>query len=424
MSVQILLRRGTAAVWTCTNPILSSGEFGYETDTKKLKIGDGSTAWTSLAYSEDKATFIPKSAITARGQIITGSDTSDYAVLPIGSAGTLITQNPTTGVLEYQAVSSLSSFSDVNVAGATSGEFFTRDAAQWGRGNFSTALSPFSASTRDLIATGVGESGYFTSSSTTSVLKVSYPTDSYSTPSSADLPSTVSGCNAGFQDSRKDGYAAGGTPSTILFKWAFTSDTRTTGASPLAGMANNAAYSYDGSWADVSRGNNLTNVDRYSFSTGAWTTTTAAPASLQYHSGFANRYVAGYMCRGNFNTTVYKWNPAGVVSTTTSAPGLLYDNGGFSNYQVAGYFIGYASGNVYKWAFPTDTVSTTTSGPVDFQNMNNRGTQNSGVAGYTAAGYGSSDSRVYKWSFYSDAVSTALQPSLLHTGGAAFSNSF
>lgn len=43
-------RRDTAANWTSANPTLSAGEPGYETDTGKLKIGDGSTAWTSLAY--------------------------------------------------------------------------------------------------------------------------------------------------------------------------------------------------------------------------------------------------------------------------------------------------------------------------------------------------------------------------------------
>ena len=50
MAVQIQLRRGTASLWTSTNPTLSSGEFGYETDTGNLKVGDGSTAWTSLGY--------------------------------------------------------------------------------------------------------------------------------------------------------------------------------------------------------------------------------------------------------------------------------------------------------------------------------------------------------------------------------------
>lgn len=44
------MRRGTAAAWTAANPILAAGEWGLETDTKKLKMGDGSTAWSSLTY--------------------------------------------------------------------------------------------------------------------------------------------------------------------------------------------------------------------------------------------------------------------------------------------------------------------------------------------------------------------------------------
>jgi hypothetical protein len=43
-------KRGTASRWTSTNPILLAGEMGFETDTKKIKIGDGATAWNSLAY--------------------------------------------------------------------------------------------------------------------------------------------------------------------------------------------------------------------------------------------------------------------------------------------------------------------------------------------------------------------------------------
>jgi len=50
MATQIQLRRDTAANWTSTNPTMAQGEAGYETDTGKLKIGDGSTAWNSLAY--------------------------------------------------------------------------------------------------------------------------------------------------------------------------------------------------------------------------------------------------------------------------------------------------------------------------------------------------------------------------------------
>src|SRR5271165_6819765 len=46
----IQLRRGTAAQWSSANPILAQGEEGYETDTGKMKIGDGVTTWASLAY--------------------------------------------------------------------------------------------------------------------------------------------------------------------------------------------------------------------------------------------------------------------------------------------------------------------------------------------------------------------------------------
>lgn len=59
MAVQIQLRRDTAANWTSANPTLAQGEMGLETDTAYYKIGDGSTAWNSLAYSS-----LPSTATT------------------------------------------------------------------------------------------------------------------------------------------------------------------------------------------------------------------------------------------------------------------------------------------------------------------------------------------------------------------------
>jgi len=50
MSVQIQLRRGTAAQWTSANTLLAQGEIGLEYDTGKIKVGDGTLAWNSLAY--------------------------------------------------------------------------------------------------------------------------------------------------------------------------------------------------------------------------------------------------------------------------------------------------------------------------------------------------------------------------------------
>ena len=47
---KIQLRRDTLVNFTSKNPILAEGELAYETDTKKLKIGDGTTAYTQLEY--------------------------------------------------------------------------------------------------------------------------------------------------------------------------------------------------------------------------------------------------------------------------------------------------------------------------------------------------------------------------------------
>ena len=54
MTTRIKLRRDTAASWISANPILSAGEPGLETDTRKIKYGDGATAWRDLAYANSK----------------------------------------------------------------------------------------------------------------------------------------------------------------------------------------------------------------------------------------------------------------------------------------------------------------------------------------------------------------------------------
>jgi hypothetical protein len=47
---RIVIRRDTAANWTTVNPVLLNGEWGFETDTRKLKIGDGASTWGALSY--------------------------------------------------------------------------------------------------------------------------------------------------------------------------------------------------------------------------------------------------------------------------------------------------------------------------------------------------------------------------------------
>lgn len=51
MSTTLQLKRETASWWTTNNPTLAAGEPGFESDTKRVKIGDGSTSWTSLDYA-------------------------------------------------------------------------------------------------------------------------------------------------------------------------------------------------------------------------------------------------------------------------------------------------------------------------------------------------------------------------------------
>lgn len=71
MPIQMQQRRGTAAQWTSANPTLAAGEIGFETDTRKFKMGNGSAAWTSLDYvgTPADATAAAASATEAAGYV-------------------------------------------------------------------------------------------------------------------------------------------------------------------------------------------------------------------------------------------------------------------------------------------------------------------------------------------------------------------
>ena len=64
MPVQIQLRNDTAANWTSANPVLAQGELGVERDTRLYKIGNGSTAWNSLAYGSLVGTINESAVVT------------------------------------------------------------------------------------------------------------------------------------------------------------------------------------------------------------------------------------------------------------------------------------------------------------------------------------------------------------------------
>ena len=50
VKVTLQIRHDEAADWTTRNPILAQGEYGLETDTFLIKVGDGVTDWTHLRY--------------------------------------------------------------------------------------------------------------------------------------------------------------------------------------------------------------------------------------------------------------------------------------------------------------------------------------------------------------------------------------
>jgi hypothetical protein len=92
-------KRGTAAILTANNPTIAAGEYGIETDTGKVKIGDGSTAWTNLGYAFSNAAALTSgtlpdarlsSAIATYSTLATAANqpASGLDVYPRGEAAT------------------------------------------------------------------------------------------------------------------------------------------------------------------------------------------------------------------------------------------------------------------------------------------------------------------------------------------------
>lgn len=77
----IKIRRGLASAWT--NQVLDAGEIGFETDTLRFKVGNGSTAWSSLSYAKGDLPASPTisnptltGTVTMTGATVTGGTIS------------------------------------------------------------------------------------------------------------------------------------------------------------------------------------------------------------------------------------------------------------------------------------------------------------------------------------------------------------
>jgi hypothetical protein len=93
MTARLQNRRDTAANWTSNNPTLAQGEIGYETDTTKFKIGDGATAWNSLAYAYAAGASGPAGATGPTGS--TGPTGATGVSGPTGATGATGPTGPT-----------------------------------------------------------------------------------------------------------------------------------------------------------------------------------------------------------------------------------------------------------------------------------------------------------------------------------------
>jgi len=100
MTVRIQMRRDTAANWIKYNPILASGEIGLETDTSKIKVGNGNDVYTDLPYkivTTEQINLISQQQLT--GESITGGAIK-YGIWYAVSSGNVARNRTVTDFIE------------------------------------------------------------------------------------------------------------------------------------------------------------------------------------------------------------------------------------------------------------------------------------------------------------------------------------
>lgn len=135
MAVRIQFRRGTSTQWTAANPVLADGELGYESDTKVIKFGNGTSTWSALPVAAagditaviagtgltggatsgqatlaiDSSYVVTANAIDAKGDMIVGAGPDTYTKLPVGADGSVLVADSTQSVGVRWAAASSSS---------------------------------------------------------------------------------------------------------------------------------------------------------------------------------------------------------------------------------------------------------------------------------------------------------------------------
>jgi hypothetical protein len=129
MATRMQQRRGTAAQWTSANPVLNAGEMGWESDTNKFKIGDGTNHWASIDYFADiNSTVNPAfgSSITFEGA--TANDFETTLAITDPTADRTITIPDVTGTVittgNLSDITNIGVFtSTITMEGSTANDF-------------------------------------------------------------------------------------------------------------------------------------------------------------------------------------------------------------------------------------------------------------------------------------------------------------
>jgi len=150
MATRMQQRRGTAAQWTAANPILAAGEIGFETDTSKFKMGNGSSTWSALQYFANAAELA--AVIDGAPDLL---NTLNELAAAMGDDPAFIT-NHTTATTNVHGIANtalLSTTAGVNSAIAISAESSSQDATTKANAALTNALD--AVTTHTALQTGV-----------------------------------------------------------------------------------------------------------------------------------------------------------------------------------------------------------------------------------------------------------------------------
>ena len=64
--IKQFFKSAEAAVWTAANPLLKEGEPGFESDTNKMKVGDGLNRWNDFELNWNRTDNRPYRGVSFR----------------------------------------------------------------------------------------------------------------------------------------------------------------------------------------------------------------------------------------------------------------------------------------------------------------------------------------------------------------------